>query len=162
MRQATSARLERVSADLCCPFDATPSGSKYMSLHGDEQTRFRYVTFLKSKSEVAADTTRVLNLLASQLCLSVKQYQTDGAAEYESVMLKSYYNSKGVQHRVTVRHTPEQNGVTERQNWAIVDKVRAALNSANLDPSFWADAALDAVDKLSHFASRATGNVPQV
>jgi hypothetical protein len=61
-----------------------------------------------------------------------------------------------------VCHTPEQNGVTERQSRAIVDKVRAALNSANLDPSFWAEAALDAVDKLKQFTSRATGNLRQV
>ena len=40
-----------------------------------------------------------------------------------------------------VRHTPQQNGVAERMNRTIMEKVRCMLSNANLSKSFWAEAA---------------------
>ncbi|KAG8481449.1 hypothetical protein CXB51_026307 [Gossypium anomalum] len=42
---------------------------------------------------------------------------------------------------LTVRHTPQQNGVAERMNRTIMEKVRCMLSNANLLKSFWAEAA---------------------
>ncbi|KAG8481139.1 hypothetical protein CXB51_025904 [Gossypium anomalum] len=42
---------------------------------------------------------------------------------------------------LTVRHTPQQNGVAERMNRTIMEKVRCMLSNANLPKSFWAEAA---------------------
>ncbi|KAG8497142.1 hypothetical protein CXB51_008390 [Gossypium anomalum] len=42
---------------------------------------------------------------------------------------------------LTVRHTAQQNGVTERMNRTIMEKVRCMLSNANLPKSFWAEAA---------------------
>ncbi|KAG8474867.1 hypothetical protein CXB51_031602 [Gossypium anomalum] len=42
---------------------------------------------------------------------------------------------------LTVRHTPQQNGVTEQMNRMIMEKVRCMLLNANLPKSFWVEAA---------------------
>ncbi|KAG8488067.1 hypothetical protein CXB51_018276 [Gossypium anomalum] len=49
--------------------------------------------------------------------------------------------SEGIVRHLTVRHTPQQNGVAERMNRTIMEKVRCMLSNANLPKSFWAEAA---------------------
>ncbi|KAG8497424.1 hypothetical protein CXB51_008733 [Gossypium anomalum] len=49
--------------------------------------------------------------------------------------------SEGIMRHLTVRHTPQQNGVTERMNRTIMEKVRCMLSNANLPKSFWAETA---------------------
>jgi hypothetical protein len=59
-----------------------------------------------------------------------------------------------------VRHTPQQNGLSECNNRSIPDKTRASLHAAALGTDFWAEAVLDTVDKLNHLPAAATGRVP--
>ncbi|KAG8477716.1 hypothetical protein CXB51_027660 [Gossypium anomalum] len=49
--------------------------------------------------------------------------------------------SEGIMRHLTVCHTPQQNGVAERMNRTIMEKVRYMLSNANLPKSFWAEAA---------------------
>ena len=42
---------------------------------------------------------------------------------------------------LTVCHTPQQNGVIERMNRTIMEKVRCMLSNANLPKLFWVEAA---------------------
>ncbi|KAG8484888.1 hypothetical protein CXB51_021392 [Gossypium anomalum] len=54
---------------------------------------------------------------------------------------------------LTVRHTPQQNGVVERMNRTIMEKVRCMLSNANLPKSFWAEAASTACFLINRFPS---------
>ena len=47
---------------------------------------------------------------------------------------------KGVQHEVTTLDTPQHNGVAERMNRTLLDKVRSMLQDATLPESYWYDA----------------------
>ncbi|KAG8473091.1 hypothetical protein CXB51_035032 [Gossypium anomalum] len=47
---------------------------------------------------------------------------------------------EGIVRYLTIRHTPQQNGVAERMNRTIMEKVRYMLSNANLPKSFWAEA----------------------
>ncbi|KAG8473150.1 hypothetical protein CXB51_035082 [Gossypium anomalum] len=49
--------------------------------------------------------------------------------------------SEGIVRHLIVRHTAQQNGVAERMNRTIMEKVRCMLSNANLPKSFWAEAA---------------------
>ncbi|KAG8474805.1 hypothetical protein CXB51_031510 [Gossypium anomalum] len=49
--------------------------------------------------------------------------------------------SEGIVRHLTVRHTPQQNGVAEQMNRTIMEKVRCMLSNANLPKSFWVEAA---------------------
>ncbi|KAG8477231.1 hypothetical protein CXB51_031078 [Gossypium anomalum] len=49
--------------------------------------------------------------------------------------------SEGIVRHLTVRHTPQQNGIAERMNRTIMENVRCMLSNANLPKSFWAEAA---------------------
>ncbi|KAG8473109.1 hypothetical protein CXB51_035075 [Gossypium anomalum] len=51
------------------------------------------------------------------------------------------YKSEGIVRHLAVRHTPQQNGVTEQMNRTLMEKVRCMLSNANLPKSFWAEVA---------------------
>ena len=64
--------------------------------------------------------------------------------EYTSNEFKSYCSKKGIRHEKTVSGIPQQNGVTERMNCTIVEKVRCMLRMANLPKSFWGETVVTA------------------
>ena len=49
-----------------------------------------------------------------------------------------------------MRHTPQQNGVAERINHTLLEKVLCMLSNAGLDKKFWAEA----VSYVSHLINR--------
>jgi transposase InsO family protein len=48
-----------------------------------------------------------------------------------------YSKEKGIKHEITMPDTPQQNGVAERMNRTLLDKVRAMLVDADLPESYW-------------------------
>ena len=60
----------------------------------------------------------------------VKTLHTDNGGEYTAKDFEQYLNVNGILHQLTVRKTPEQNGVAERFNRTIVEMVRAMLSDS--------------------------------
>jgi len=58
--------------------------------------------------------------------------------------LGQFLKQKGIVHQTTAPFTPEQNGVAERFNRTLKQKVRCMLVEAELGEEFWAEAALTA------------------
>ncbi|KZC13187.1 Copia protein, partial [Dufourea novaeangliae] len=52
--------------------------------------------------------------------------------------------NEGIQRRLTVPHTPKQNGVAERKNRTLVQTARSMLLKAELTHEFWAEAIMTA------------------
>ncbi|KAG8501537.1 hypothetical protein CXB51_004025 [Gossypium anomalum] len=71
----------------------------------------------------------------------IKYLRTDNGLEFYSDEFNRLCKSKGIVRHLTVRHTPQQNGVPEQMNRTIMEKVRCMLSNANLPKSFWAEAA---------------------
>ena len=63
-----------------------------------------------------------------------------GSGEYMSKDLQTYLTSKGIEHQLTVPHSPQQNGVAEQLNRALMESARAMLSHANLPKKLWAEA----------------------
>ncbi|KAH9679278.1 hypothetical protein KPL71_026064 [Citrus sinensis] len=58
--------------------------------------------------------------------------------------------NEGIKRHFTVRHTPQQNGVAERMNLTLLEKVQCMLSNVGLDKKFWAEA----VSYASHLVNR--------
>ncbi|KAG8476956.1 hypothetical protein CXB51_030500 [Gossypium anomalum] len=70
-------------------------------------------------------------------------------------LLDGLCKSEEIVRHLTVRHTPQQNGVAERMNRMIMEKFRCMLSNANLPKSFWAETASTAcflINRSSSFA----------
>ena len=65
----------------------------------------------------------------------LKRLKTDNGGEYISKEFKEYCSK----HEKMVPGTPQHNGVAERMNRTIVEKVRCMLNLAKLPKSFWGE-----------------------
>ena len=63
---------------------------------------------------------------------------------------------------MTVKKTPQQNGVAERMNRTMVERMRCMLSYAKLPRSFWAEAMRTTVDLINLSPSAPLlGDVPQ-
>ena len=62
----------------------------------------------------------------------IKNFQTDNGSEYVSKKFSDYLNRCGIQRRLTVQNTPQQNVVSERMNRTLLDMGRCMLLEAKL------------------------------
>lgn len=85
--------------------------------------------FINFKNRAENQTGRTLRVLRT------------GNGEFCNIELRSYLKKCGIQHQTTAPYTPEQNGLAERMNRTIVEKIRCMLVDSNLDKQHWAEAA---------------------
>ncbi|KAI0992610.1 hypothetical protein K3495_g15575, partial [Podosphaera aphanis] len=65
---------------------------------------------------------------------------TNNGTEYTNKRFKSLLDKKGITHQLSPVYTKEPNGLTERINRTIVNKIRCLLNQSNLPKSLWGKA----------------------
>ena len=65
--------------------------------------------------------------------------------EFCNRQFDDYCKKAEIKRHRTCTYTPQQNGVSERMNRTIMDKVRCMLAESGLDQSFWAEAAFTAI-----------------
>ncbi|KAG8478421.1 hypothetical protein CXB51_028187 [Gossypium anomalum] len=138
----TKETLEYIHSDLWGP-SRVPSrgGANYMLTFIDDFSRKVWAFFLKQKSDVFSAFKSWKIMIEKQTGKQIKYLRTDNGLEFCSDKFNRLCKSEGIVRHLTVRHTPQQNGVAERMNRTIMEKVRCMLSNANLPKSFWAEAA---------------------
>ncbi|KAG8482658.1 hypothetical protein CXB51_023976 [Gossypium anomalum] len=138
----TKETLEYIHSDLWGP-SRVPSrgGANYMLTFIDDFSRKVWAFFLKQKSDVFSAFKSWKIMIEKQTGKQIKYLRTDNGLEFCSDEFNRLCRSEGIVRHLTVRHTPQQNGVAERMNRTIMEKVRCMLSNANLPKSFWAEAA---------------------
>ncbi|KAG8481224.1 hypothetical protein CXB51_025964 [Gossypium anomalum] len=116
-------------------------GANYMLTFIDDFSRKVWAFFLKQKSDVFSVFKSWKIMIEKQTGKQIKYLHTDNGLEFCSDEFNRLCKSEGIVRHLTVRHTPQQNGVAERMNRMIMEKVRCMLSNANLPKSFWAEAA---------------------
>lgn len=133
--------LQIIHTDLCGPMRTTSNGgAKYFMTITDDRSRWGDVYFLKSKDEVPSRMIEFIEKVERQTGSKVKAVQSDNGTEFCNRKLDEYFKKKSIIRRLTVPHTPQQNGVAERRNRTLVESAKYMLMQANLPNSFWAEA----------------------
>ncbi|KAG6506802.1 hypothetical protein ZIOFF_032132 [Zingiber officinale] len=119
---------------------------------GERHHRSPHSTDLQASSAQAhhrgvdGRTTPLLEIKESSVenapCLRYKLFHH--VRQQLSAWLKSLTN-EGVERQLTVRYTPQQNGVTERKNQTIVEMAKSMMHEKGLPKIFWAEAVYTAV-----------------
>lgn len=105
--------------------------SYFLSLINDYSRRV-CVYVLKSKDQVFKKFKEWKNLIENQCGKKVKKLRTYNGLEFCNQKFDSFYtNNEIVRHRI-VRLTPQQNGLAERMNRTLTDKVRSMLVQSKL------------------------------
>ena len=70
----------------------------------------------------------------------IKRLRTDNGGEYLSKEFMDYLKTRGIQHELTVPHSPEQNGIAERMNRTLMESARSMMAHAGVSNKYWAEA----------------------
>jgi transposase InsO family protein len=139
-------RLELVHADICGPFPESLSGKgRYMLLFIDDATRYTWCYILEHKSDAEAKFREWTAEMRTQYDLKAKRFRTDGGGEFTSKRFLQYLREQGIRKETTAPYSPQSNGVAERANRTIVERVRSMLEDARLSKRYWAEACMTAV-----------------
>lgn len=141
----SSTQLELVHMDVCGPIQVrSAGGARYLATFIDDYSKLSHVVPVKQKADVALVVKSTISLLENLSGKLLKAIRTDRGTEYLNTELQTFFSSKGVIHSTTAPYTPEQNGVTERFNRKLMERVRAKLFDAKLEEEYSAEAALTA------------------
>lgn len=106
----------------------------------DDYTRKVWVYFLKTKDEAFDRFVEWISLVENQSEKKVKTLRTDNGLEFCNRRFDEFCEAKGIQRHRTCAYTPQQNGVAERMNRTLMEKVRSILSDSGLPKKFWAEA----------------------
>jgi len=154
--------LELIHSDLCGPIDPTShGGAMYFLLFTDDYTRFTHIYPLKRKTSASVlERFREYKLeVANQLGKRIKCLRTDGGSEYEKWM-GSHLKGSGIIHKTTALYSPDQNGMAERTNRTIMERVKAIIAEGKLDKELWMELAQSVVYLKNRSPTMAVTSTP--
>ena len=153
--------LDVVHSDVCGPMTtSTHGGARYFVTFIDDHSRKVWAYALRTKDKVLEVFKQFHAGVERETGRTLKCIRTDNGGEYMGAF-RHYCKSNGIRHERSVPKTPQHNGVAERMNRTIVERIRTMLSHAKLPKSFWGEALMTAVDVINLSPSAPlNGDVP--
>ena len=85
----------------------------------------------------------------------MKTLRTDCGGEFIYKSFMQYCKENGIQRQLTVRRTPQQNGVAKRKNQTLEEMARSMLKGKGLPNMLWVEAVNTAAYILNHSPTKA-------
>jgi hypothetical protein len=157
--------LQLIHTDLAGPFNKVRAhtGGRYLMVVVDDCSRSVWVKILNTKDSA----TVLIALQEYKAWAEARQHlhghrllaiRCDGGGEFHSNASLKWYVEHGIEVQKTAPHTSQTNGVAERMNRTIMDKVRTILNASGMSAAFWPEAARYAAHTINRLPSRPLGN----
>lgn len=152
---------EIIHTDVCGLMSVDLSGgSRYFVIFKGDASGYRYIYFIKHKSDVFARFKEFEKLVENKFGRPMKSLRLDNGQEYCNREMKQYLATRGIEFINTAPYTPQQNGKAERNNRTIVESARTMIQARNLPLSLWVEAVNTAVYVLNRVLSRGTDKTP--
>ena len=119
-------------------------GEKYFVTVIDDFSREVWVYVLKTKDQVLSVFKQFQVSVERETEKKIKCLRTDNGGEYIGPF-DAYCKEQGIRHQFTPPKTPQLNGLAERMNRTIVERVRCLLSSAKLPKYYWGEALTTAI-----------------
>lgn len=133
-------------------------GSRYFVFFLDDYSKFVRSYAIKQKSNVLECFKKFKNEVESLDGVVISELRSDNGgeygAEYQSSEFSTFCNQHGITQTVGPPYTPELNGVAERWNRTIKEKIRCSLLDASLPNSFWPYALSYCTETDNHLPTR--------
>ncbi|GKB81584.1 retrovirus-related pol polyprotein from transposon TNT 1-94, partial [Tanacetum coccineum] len=127
--------------DLCGPMRVTSvNGKKYILFIVDDYSRFTWVKCLRSKDEALDFIIKFLKMIQVRLKVPIRRIKTDNGTEFVNQTLRGYYEKVGISYETYVARSPQQNGIVERRNRALIEAARTMLIYAKALLFLWTEA----------------------
>ena len=95
-----------------------------------------WIYFLKNKSEVFKKFVQFFQMVQTQFQKPIQILRSDNGGEFVNNSMKQFCIEKGIIHQTTCPNTPQQNGVTERKNYFLLEITRAIMIDSHVPTSF--------------------------
>jgi hypothetical protein len=152
--------LDLIHSDVCGPMSSTSlTRSLYYVVFIDDFSRKSWIFFMKTKGQVFNRFQEFKALVENQIGKKIRVLRLDNGGEYTSKEFMDFCAGEGIRRELTVHYNPQQNGVAERKNRAIVGAVRAMLHDQGLPLFLWAEACYTAVYLQNKSPHRAVGSM---
>ncbi|KAI5327124.1 hypothetical protein L3X38_026520 [Prunus dulcis] len=153
--------LDVVYSDVCGPMTiSTLGGARYFVTFIDDHSRKVWAYALRTKDQVYEVFKQFHASVERETSRIFKCIRTDNGGEYMGAF-RNYCRSNGIRHERSVPKTPQHNGIAERMNRTIVERIRTMLSHAKLSKSFWGEALMTAIDLINLSPSAPlNGDVP--
>ena len=109
---------------------------------------------LKRKEQVLEVFQRFVTLVETHTGKKLKCPRLDNGGEYVSKAFQDFCDAKGIRREFTAPYNPSQNGVSERMNRTIQEKIRSMLSNAELPNGFWAKALATIVHLITRLPNK--------
>jgi transposase InsO family protein len=140
--------LDLVHIDVCTMNTKTLGGALYYVTFIDDHSRKVWIFALKIKDQVL-DVFKAFHMkLERETGRQLKCVRADNGGEYRGPF-EEYCRGHGIRLEKTVPKTLHHNGVAERMNKTICERIRYTLSHAKLPNSFWGEAMKTAVDLIN-------------
>ena len=150
--------LQRVYMDLCGPMKVQSIGSnKYFLLVTNEHTRFCKIYFMRKKSEALDHFKTYVQSAKNEMGKIPLAIHTAGGGEFTSMAFKKYLDDNGIRAELTVPNTLQEDRISEVGNRIIVGRGNIMLQHTNTPRSYWAEAAVTAVQLSNVSLARRNG-----
>ena len=115
------------------------SGFRYWVTFIDDYSRHRFVLPIKAKSDVFEAFKQFKAYAENQSGHKIKILRDDKGGEYMSNAFLQFTTSCGIERQHTVRARPQQNGVAERANRVLSERLTTMMDESGLPKAFWGE-----------------------
>jgi len=128
----------------------------------DDFSRKLWVYFLKHKNEAFFTFKEWKLLIENQTGKKIKRLRTNNGLEFCSNEFNDFCKKEGISRHLTIPGTPQQNGVAERMNITILERVRCMFSHSGLSKSFWVEVASTACYLINRSPNKSIDcNIPE-
>jgi hypothetical protein len=139
-KEKKNERLEFVHTDVWGPTQVSSlGGSHYCVTFIDDATRKTWVYCIRQKSDVFDTFKKWKALVENEARKSLKCLRSNNGGEYCSKEFDDYCSYHGIRREKTIPKTPQENGVSERMNRTIMERVRSMRLHVGFPLQFWED-----------------------
>jgi transposase InsO family protein len=125
--------LDLIHSYVCGPMpSASLTGSLYYVVFIDDFSQKSWIFFMNTKGQVFIWFQEFKALVDNQTGKKIKVLRSDNGGEYTSKDFMDFCAGEGIKRELIVPYNPQQNGVAERKNRAIVGAARAMLHDQRL------------------------------
>lgn len=122
--------MQLIHGDVCGSMQTESiGGAKYFVIFIDDYTRCHKAAFLKQKSEVLNKFKEFKKTFLNECQQNIARLRRDNGGEYTNKEFQEYLKAQGIHHKMTVSPSPQQNGVAERKNRALVEAARSIVSN---------------------------------
>src|SRR6266702_1946323 len=138
--------LEIVHSDLVSLMQSNSmQGNKYFAMFLDNFSKVAVVIYMKTKDQFKQAFLHYKAWAELQIEKPIKCLHSDCGGKYVNNDLKHILKEVGIEHRLTMPYSPQQDGRTKGFNCIVMEKGTSMLHLAGLSLGFWETAVNTAV-----------------